>query len=122
MSTIYSDGVVNVSFVEGNARLELVYIDSIDKAGNAKFAVESVLVLSLPAFLRFHQQIDAMVSKLVEEGMLKETQGEGETAGGGAQAIAPSGNSPSASPTASPNGETEGGHGWKKLFAGKSTH
>ena len=75
MTTLYSDGVVNVSMYEGNVRLELVRILQIDADAPPKYEVENVLVMSPPAFLRLYQGVGGMITKLIEQGILNKNDG-----------------------------------------------
>jgi hypothetical protein len=67
----YNDGVVNVSFIERNIRLSLARIVGSGKDNLPKHEVDSILVLSIPAFLRLHKQINQMVERLTSEGVLE---------------------------------------------------
>jgi hypothetical protein len=70
MQTIYTDGVSNVTLVDGVVRLDLVKIAQLEKD---KASVEPIamLAISLPAFLRLHDQLNGAVAKMVEQGVLK---------------------------------------------------
>ena len=70
MQTIYTDGVSNITLVDGVVRLDLVKISQIekDKAGVDQIAM---LAISLPAFLRLQDQLSGAVAKMVEQGVLK---------------------------------------------------
>ena len=70
MQTIYSDGVSNITLVDGVMRLDLMKITQV---AEEKAAVQPIAMLafSLPAFLRLHDQINAAVSKMVDQGVIK---------------------------------------------------
>jgi len=70
MQTIYADGVSNIALVDGVVRLDLVKIAQLEKD---KASVEPIamLAISLPAFLRLHEQLNGAVAKMVEQGVLK---------------------------------------------------
>lgn len=70
MQTIYADGVSNITLVDGVVRLDLVKIAQLEKD---KASVEPIamLAISLPAFLRLHDQLNGAVAKMVEQGVLK---------------------------------------------------
>lgn len=70
MQTIYADGVSNIALVDGVVRLDLIKISKLEKD---KASVEPIamLAISLPAFLRLHDQLSEAVKKMVEQGVLK---------------------------------------------------
>jgi hypothetical protein len=70
IQTIYADGVSNITLVDGVVRLDLVKIAQLDKD---KASVEPIamLAISLPAFLRLHEQLKGAVAKMVDQGVLK---------------------------------------------------
>ena len=72
-STTYADGVENISVINGLARLELV-IANIAKDGDKQVQVvpSGTLVISLDGFVKLHAQIDGMVKKMLEDGILKQ--------------------------------------------------
>ncbi|MDD2727816.1 hypothetical protein [Malikia sp.] len=73
MQTLYADGIANIRLIDGIVRLDLVNIQNLveDKA-----AVQPVgsLAMTLPALLRTHQQLSAVLEKMVEQGLLKREQ------------------------------------------------
>jgi len=70
MQTIYSDGVTNITLVDGVMRLDLMKITQV---ADQKAAVEPIatLAFSLPAFLRLHDQLNGAIKKMVEQGVIK---------------------------------------------------
>jgi hypothetical protein len=79
MQTIYADGVSNITLVDGVVRLDLVKIAQLEKD---KASVEPIamLAISLPAFLRLHDQLNGAVAKMVEQGVLKKNDSEAAAA------------------------------------------
>lgn len=73
MQTLYTDGIANIRLIEGIVRLDLV---SIQEVNQDKSRVETVaaLAMTLPALLRTHQQLSAVLDKMVEQGLLKKGQ------------------------------------------------
>ena len=69
---IYADAIANVSIVNGLARFDLVTA-SIEKEGEQqlKATPSGTLVLPLDGFIKLHSQIDGIVKKMVEDGILK---------------------------------------------------
>jgi hypothetical protein len=70
MQTIYSDGVSNITLVDGVMRLDLMKITQV---ADEKAAVEPVAMLafSLPAFIRLHEQLNGAIKKMVDQGVIK---------------------------------------------------
>ena len=70
MKTIYADGVSNIALVDGVVRLDLVKIVQPEKDKTSLEAV-TTLAISLPAFLRLHEQLNSAVTNMVNQGVLK---------------------------------------------------
>ena len=70
MQTIYTDGVSNITLIDGVVRFDLI---KITQAQEGKAAVQPIttLAISLPAFLRLHDQLNSAISKMVEQGVIK---------------------------------------------------
>ncbi len=73
MQTLYADGIANIRLIDGIVRLDLVNIQNLV---DDKPVVQPVgtLAMTLPALLRTHQQLSAVLEKMVEQGLLKKGQ------------------------------------------------
>lgn len=71
----YIDGIGNIQIAEGVVRLDILMMTRIEAD---KSTAEKVggLAMSLPAFLRSFNQMNLVVSKMVEQGLLKRNDGE----------------------------------------------
>lgn len=74
----YIDGIGNIQIAEGVVRLDVLMMTRIE---GDKSTAEKVggLAMSLPAFLRSFNQMNLVVNKMVEQGMLKRNEGEALT-------------------------------------------
>ena len=83
----YIDGIGNIQIAEGVVRLDVLMMTRIE---GDKSTAEKVggLAMSLPAFLRSFNQMNLVVNKMVEQGMLK--RNDGEVASGQAADVAAS--------------------------------
>ena len=70
MQTLYADGIANIRFVDGVVRLDLVQVAEI-KSDQMQVQPTATLAMSLPAMVRMHQQLDAALVRLAEQGVLK---------------------------------------------------
>jgi hypothetical protein len=70
MQTIYTDGVANITLIDGIIRLDLVNIMQLEK-DKANIRPVAALAMSLPALLRTHEQLSQAINKMVEDGILK---------------------------------------------------
>jgi len=73
MESIYTDGVSNVSLVDGVIRLDLIKIVQVEK-DKVNLQPVGMLAISLPAFLRLHEQLGNTIDKLVEQGVIKKNE------------------------------------------------
>lgn len=71
----YIDGIGNIQIAEGVVRLDVLMMTRIE---GDKSTAEKVggLAMSLPAFLRSFNQMNLVVNKMLEQGMLKRNDGE----------------------------------------------
>jgi hypothetical protein len=67
---LYADSVSNVSIINGIVRLELV-ASILEDQNDIKSSPAGTLVLSLNGFINLHAQIDKIIKKMVEDGILK---------------------------------------------------
>jgi hypothetical protein len=70
MQTFYTDGVANITLIDGIIRLDLVNITQVEKE-KANIRPIASLALSLPALIRTHEQLTQAINKMVEDGILK---------------------------------------------------
>jgi len=79
MQTIYSDGLANISLVDGVIRMDLLATTAVegDKRG---FRTVGTVAMSLPALLRAHDQLGKAIDKMVQEGILKKREPSEEQA------------------------------------------
>lgn len=73
MQTIYADGVANMTLIDGVIRLELVNLMQIDKE-KATVRPVAAVAMSIPALLRTQEQLNGLISKLVEQGVLQKKE------------------------------------------------
>lgn len=71
----YIDGIGNIQIAEGVVRLDVLMMTRIE---GDKSTAEKVggLAMSVPAFLRSFNQMNLVVNKMVEQGILKRNEGE----------------------------------------------
>ena len=71
--TIYADQVTNISLHGGVVRLELAVVDTLPKAQNdpIKMRTSHHLVLPLDAFVKAFEIQQAVMNKLIQDGVLK---------------------------------------------------
>ena len=71
----YIDGIGNIQIAEGVVRLDVLMMTRIEADQSTAEKVGG-LAMSLPAFLRSFNQMNLVVSKMVEQGLLKRSDGE----------------------------------------------
>lgn len=83
----YIDGIGNIQIAEGVVRLDVLMMTKFD---SEKSTAEKVggLAMSLPAFLRSFNQMNQVVGKMVEQGLLKRNDGTLEQPGQAASTAA----------------------------------
>lgn len=74
-TTVYADGIANISMLEGIVRFDLVNITQIDKDSRTSKTVGSV-AMSVPALLRTYTELSGVLNKLIEQGVVKKTETE----------------------------------------------
>jgi len=72
-STTYADGIANITIIEGVARFDLVNFAPTSADPKAIKAVGTV-AMSLQGLLRTHGQLNDLVNKLIEQGVLKKSE------------------------------------------------
>lgn len=75
MQTIYSDGVANITLIDGLIRLDLVNITQVEQ-DKASVRPVAAVAMSLPALIRTHDQLSQAINKMVEDGILKKNDQE----------------------------------------------
>lgn len=73
METIYSDGVANITLIDGVIRMDLVNVTKIEE-GKTNVRPVGAVAMSLPAMLRTHEQLGKAINKMVEDGILKKNE------------------------------------------------
>lgn len=89
-TTIYADGIANITMLEGIVRFDLINMTQTDKDTRTIKAVGSV-AMSVPALLRSYTELSGVLNKLVEQGIVKKTE---------APALTPTNTQPSTAPEA----------------------
>jgi hypothetical protein len=74
LNYLFADSVANVSIVNGIVRLELV-ASILEGENSIKSSPAGTLVLPLNGFINLHAQIDKIIKKMVEDGILKPNEG-----------------------------------------------
>ena len=70
MQTIYADGIANMTLIDGVIRLDLVNLVQVEKE-KATVRPVAAVAMSLPALLRTQEQLNGLIAKLVEQGVLQ---------------------------------------------------
>jgi hypothetical protein len=72
-TTIYADGISNITMLEGIVRYDLINITQTDKDSRTVKTVGSV-AMSVPALLRTYTELSGVLNKLIEQGVVKKTE------------------------------------------------
>jgi hypothetical protein len=72
-TTVYADGISNITMLEGIVRFDLINITQIDKDSRTAKSVGSV-AMSVPALLRTYTELSGVLNKLIEQGVVKRTE------------------------------------------------
>ena len=72
-SITYADGIANIAIIEGVARFDLVSFSPTNTDPKAIKLVGSV-AMSVQGLLRTHGQLNDLVNKLIEQGVLKKAE------------------------------------------------
>ena len=72
-STVYADGINNITMLEGIVRFDLINITQTDKESRTAKTVGSV-AMSVPALLRTYTELSNVLNKLIEQGLVKKTE------------------------------------------------
>ena len=72
-TTIYADGVANLTMLEGIVRFDLINITQTTETARTVKTVGSV-AMSVPALLRTYTELSGVLNKLIEQGVVKKTE------------------------------------------------
>ena len=72
-TTVYADGISNITMLEGIVRFDLINITQTDKDSRTAKTVGSV-AMSVPALLRTYTELSGVLNKLIEQGVVKKTE------------------------------------------------
>ncbi|HIJ23589.1 MAG: hypothetical protein HON68_10955 [Gammaproteobacteria bacterium] len=75
-SSIYADGIANITMVDGVVRYDLVTMSPTEEEGKFKVSPVATVSSSVQGMLRTYDQLTKMVNKMVEQGVLKKTEPE----------------------------------------------
>ena len=85
-TTVYADGISNITMLEGIVRFDLVNITQTAQDTRTTKAVGSV-AMSVPALLRTYTELSGVVNKLIEQGVVKKTETQQPSAAAAAQPV-----------------------------------
>lgn len=74
MNSTYIDGFANISLLDGVVRLDCVTLSPPDADNNVTGKVVGSISTSMPGLVRMHEQINAIINKLVEQGVLQRNE------------------------------------------------
>jgi hypothetical protein len=72
-TTIYADGISNLTMLEGIVRFDLINITQTTENARTAKTVGSV-AMSVPALLRTYTELSGVLNKLIEQGVVKKTE------------------------------------------------
>lgn len=72
-TNIYSDGIANVTLVDGILRYDLVTLSPAEE-NKMRVVPVAAVAMSLPGLLRTYDQLSNVIKKLVDQGVLKKTE------------------------------------------------
>ena len=75
LTTVYADGITNITMLEGIVRFDLINITQTDQDSRTVKTVGSV-AMSVPALLRTHTELSGVLNKLLEQGVVKRTEAQ----------------------------------------------
>ena len=75
-SSIYADGIANITMIDGVVRYDLVTMSPTEEEGKFKVSPVATVSSSVQGMLRTYDQLTKMVNKMVEQGVLKKTEPE----------------------------------------------
>jgi|GEM_PF-1081055 len=86
-TTIYADGISNLTMLEGIVRFDLINITQTTENARTAKTVGSV-AMSVPALLRTYTELSGVLNKLIEQGVVKKTEAQQPAAAAAAQPTA----------------------------------
>lgn len=86
-TTIYADGISNLTMLEGIVRFDLINITQTTENARTAKTVGSV-AMSVPALLRTYTELSGVLNKLIEQGVVKKTETQQTAAAAAAQPTA----------------------------------
>lgn len=86
-TTIYADGISNLTMFEGIVRFDLINITQTTENARSAKSVGSV-AMSVPALLRTYTELSGVLNKLIEQGVVKKTEAQQPTEAAAAQPTA----------------------------------
>ncbi|MCF8173505.1 MAG: hypothetical protein K9J49_13820 [Candidatus Methylopumilus sp.] len=86
-TTIYADGISNLTMLEGIVRFDLINITQTTENARTAKTVGSV-AMSVPALLRTYTELSGVLNKLIEQGVVKKTETQQPAAAAAAQPTA----------------------------------
>jgi hypothetical protein len=72
-TTVYADGIANLTMLEGIVRFDLINITQTDKDSRTVKTVGAV-AMSVPGLLRTYTELSGVLNKLIEQGVVKKTE------------------------------------------------
>lgn len=72
--SIYSDGISNITMVDGVVRYDLVTMSPTQEKGKVNLTPVASVATSVQGMLRTYDQLSKVINKMVEEGVLKKTE------------------------------------------------
>jgi hypothetical protein len=78
-TTVYADGISNITMLEGIVRFDFINITQTDKDSRTAKTVGSV-AMSVPALLRTYTELSGVLNKLIEQGVVKKTEAQPQAA------------------------------------------
>ncbi len=72
--SIYTDGIANITMVDGVVRYDLVTMSPTEEEGKFKIAPVGSVSTSVQGMLRTYDQLSKVINKMVEQGVLKKTE------------------------------------------------
>jgi len=73
-NSIYSDGIANITMVDGVVRYDLVTMSPTKEKGKVNLSPVATVATSVQGMLRTYDQLSKVINKMVEEGVLKKTE------------------------------------------------
>ncbi len=80
---VFVDGIRTISMVNGVLRLECVVASGRTEQGQPEYEHTQTLLMSVPSFVQSFNEMERMVQKLTERGVLKDSRGSRATDGNG---------------------------------------